>query len=70
MGEVMIRCPRTRKPISTGIYIERARFLSMPVFFSSTFCPICRTTHEWFAGSAWVCESVSANCDPDCEGVA
>jgi hypothetical protein len=31
MGEVMIRCPKTGKPVTTGIYIERARFRSMPV---------------------------------------
>ena len=43
MGKVMIRCPKTGKAISTGMHIDRAAFGSMPVFFSSTFCPSCRT---------------------------
>jgi hypothetical protein len=38
MGEVMIRCLKTGKPVTTGIYIQRARFRAMPVFFSSSFC--------------------------------
>jgi hypothetical protein len=26
------------------------------VFFSRTYCPYCRTDHEWFAKQAWVRE--------------
>jgi hypothetical protein len=57
MDELMIRCPKTGKPVSTGIYIERAKLGVMPVFFSSSFCPSCRTSHEWFARDAWICNS-------------
>ena len=67
MGDLMTRCPKTGKPISTGIYIERARFRSMPVFFSRSFCPRCRTSHEWFSGSAWVCDCGPVDCDSNCE---
>ena len=67
MGVVMIRCPNTEKAIFTGMHIDSAAFQSMPVFFSSTFCPICRTSHDWFAASAWVCDCGPANCDPNCE---
>jgi hypothetical protein len=35
--------------IYTGIDICRADFDAAPVFFSQTFCPLCRTHHEWFA---------------------
>ena len=31
-------------------------FLSTPVFFSRTHCPLCQATHEWFAKEAWVCD--------------
>lgn len=40
MGELVIRCPKTGRRVTTGIHIEHARFLeharfrSMPVFFS------------------------------------
>ncbi len=58
MGTVMIRCPATGRPISTGIEAERERFVRSPVFFARTFCPMCRTEHEWFAQQAWVDERV------------
>ena len=58
MGELMISCPKTGKPVSTGIYIGREKLGAMPVFFSSSFCPSCRTSHEWFARDAWICDTV------------
>jgi hypothetical protein len=57
MGVVMIKCPKTGREISTGITMDRVRFNSTPVFFASTYCPICRASHEWFAKDAWVCDS-------------
>jgi hypothetical protein len=35
MGELMIRCPKTGKLVSTGIHMDRARLRSVLVFFSS-----------------------------------
>jgi hypothetical protein len=67
MGIVMIRCPETRRAVSTGIQTDRAIFHSTPVFFSRTHCSLCRTTHEWFAKNAWVCDSGNADCAPSCE---
>jgi hypothetical protein len=57
MGAVMIRCPKTGQAIRTGIVAERRAFAATPVFYSATFCPACRTKHEWFAKDAWVVES-------------
>jgi hypothetical protein len=56
MGTVMIRCPQTGREIPTGFEADAARFKAMPVFFASSYCPACRTEHEWFAKDAWVCE--------------
>jgi hypothetical protein len=67
MGIVMIRCPKTRRAISTGIQADRETFHATLVFFSRTACPLCRTMHEWFAKDAWVCDSAPADCDPSCE---
>jgi hypothetical protein len=67
MGIVMILCPKTQRAISTGMQVDRATFHSTPVFFSRTACPLCRTTHEWFAKDAWVCDSTAADCDPGYE---
>jgi hypothetical protein len=57
MGELMIRCPKTGKPVTTGIHMERARFSAMPVFFSTSYCASCGGLHEWFARDAWMCEA-------------
>jgi len=64
MGELMIRCPKTGKPVSTGIHIDRARFRSMAVFFSSSYCASCGGSHEWFARDAWMCEAAAEAMDP------
>ncbi len=52
MGMIVIRCPNTGREISTGLEADRRAFQGMPVFFSRTYCPICRTNHEWFAKDA------------------
>jgi hypothetical protein len=54
VGVVLIRCPQTGHVIPTGIEADRQSFARAPVFFSRTFCPLCRTNHEWFAKDAWV----------------
>ena len=66
MGAVMIRCPRTKQAIPTGIMSSRAAFEATPVFFGRVTCPHCRVTHEWFAGDAWVDEPASLG-DADAE---
>ena len=67
MGELMIPCPKMGKAVTTGIYMERTRFRSMPVFFSSSFCSSCGNSHEWFARDAWVCDCGPLECDPNCD---
>ena len=54
MGELVIRCPETGRQISTGYQADAASFRQMPVFYGITYCPICRTDHQWFARDALV----------------
>jgi len=54
MGQIMIRCPVTRRAISTGLHADRSSFARMPVFIARAHCPHCRVQHEWFARDAWV----------------
>ncbi len=56
MGLVMFRCPQTGQAVSTGLDVDPLRFRQTPVFFSVSFCPICRTEHQWFAQDVWVHE--------------
>ena len=67
MAMMMIRCPKTGRAISTGRYVTSAAFRSSPVFFSRTYCPLCRVTHEWFATDAWVCNSGCSETETVCE---
>jgi len=56
VGVVMIICPETGYEISTGMETDQSTFSHAPVFFARTYCPVCRTQHEWFAKDAWVDE--------------
>ncbi len=57
MGMLMIKCPLTRRAIPTGLEADRSSFNRTPVFFGRTYCPICRSNHEWFAKEAQVLET-------------
>jgi hypothetical protein len=66
VGTLMIKCPNTGIEISTGLTADGPSFSSTPVFYSRTYCPICRMHHDWFATEAWVCDhdvSMQADCD-------
>jgi hypothetical protein len=54
MGIIVIKCPNTGREIPTGLEVDRHAFQGVPVFFSRTYCQICRTNHEWFAKDARV----------------
>ena len=54
LGMIVIKCPNTGREIPTGLEADRHAFQGVPVFFSRTYCPICRTIHEWFAKDARV----------------
>ena len=66
MGMLMIRCPNTGRPISTGKYVASATFRATPVFFSRTYCTLCDMMHEWFAKDAWVCDPECSECEAAC----
>jgi hypothetical protein len=59
MGALVIQCPETGRQIPTGYEVDAASFGRMPVFFSVTFCPICRSDHHWFARDARVLDQPS-----------
>ena len=59
VGMIVIKCPKTEREISTGLQADWRAFGSVPVFFSRTYCPLCRTNHEWFAKDAWVREDIA-----------
>ena len=58
MGCVMITCPVTGKPVSTGIDTELATLQQAIPFRSSIRCPACGAEHSWSGSDAWICETI------------
>ena len=47
MGAIWITCPKTGKPVSTGMSMERASFYRSVLTGNSVRCPHCGVTHIW-----------------------
>ncbi len=47
MGMVMITCPTTKKPLPTGIAMDKASFNSSTLTNNSVSCPHCGKMHVW-----------------------
>lgn len=47
MVMLMIECPKTRKPIRTGTWIDVKSFKTADLRGNSLKCPLCRQLHTW-----------------------
>lgn len=56
MNTIMIKCPKTRRWISTGIDIEPEGFVCIPEVVTTTRCPLCGAEHAWSKNEAFICE--------------
>lgn len=58
MGMLMIRCPKTGKPVPTGFGMDKQSFASPSVVLenNSVTCPHCGGTHVWSKKDGWVQE--------------
>jgi hypothetical protein len=54
MSTVMIKCPDTGVPVSTGIEIEQDTFAKLPNLSSGMSCPACGNHHFWHKTDAWL----------------
>jgi hypothetical protein len=54
MSQIMIRCPRTGKGISTGISTDARSFQALPDVASHSYCPDCRSDHVWWKRETWL----------------
>jgi hypothetical protein len=55
MSILLIRCPHTDRPISTGIEIDSAETLAkLPDVLSHVKCPECGLEHTWWTREAWL----------------
>jgi hypothetical protein len=59
MGILLIKCPHTGRPISTGIEVDQKSFLSLPDTLSYLTCTECGLVHAWWTREAWLEEAVA-----------
>ncbi len=74
MGTILFECPKTGRPVSTGIETEPISFCRLTETWLEVYCPLCGYFHGakvWLAPetSASMCFSKSAairtNSDPE-----
>ena len=56
MSTVMIRCPATRRAVSTAIETEPSEFQKLPNVMARMHCPACGQDHVWTIGAAWLAD--------------
>jgi hypothetical protein len=56
MGAVMISCPVTGTPVSTGIETDQSSLDLTPPFESRIKCPACGGEHVWSKHDIWINE--------------
>ncbi len=54
--EVLIRCPVTKKELSTGIALDREGFVVAELHNRTSFCHHCGRHHEWSKRDAYLRE--------------
>jgi len=58
MSILLIKCPHTGRPISTGIEVDTDSFAALPDVLSYLTCPDCGLTHAWWTREAWLQDDV------------
>jgi hypothetical protein len=53
-GEILILCPRTNTPVTTGLRIDWVVFSSLPPVAVPMRCPACGLVHKWKPQDAWI----------------
>jgi len=57
MGPVMIKCPKTEKPLDTGIHMDKVSFESGTLEHNTIGpCPHCGENHTWSKEDAWLAD--------------
>jgi hypothetical protein len=60
MAVLLIKCPHTDRPISTGIEVDVETFAHLPDVLSHVKCPECGLEHAWWTREAWLEDQVEA----------
>ena len=59
---LLIKCPHTNRPISTGLEVDSAETLAkLPDVLSRLKCPECDLEHAWWIREAWLEDRVEVS---------
>jgi hypothetical protein len=47
MNPLLFQCPKTERPVTTGIDIDITRLRNVQPVMVRLHCPLCDNTHEW-----------------------
>jgi hypothetical protein len=58
MAMILIRCPKTKLSVSTGLFMDEATFEAFPLQDDENRlkCPLCREIHVWQKEEAYLVE--------------
>jgi hypothetical protein len=54
MAVLLIKCPHTDRPISTGLELDAETCAKLPDILSYMKCPECGLEHAWWTREAWL----------------
>jgi hypothetical protein len=54
MAKIMITCPVTKGPVSTGLELPRDFFETVNIKDTTTKCPACGKVHVWSKKDAFL----------------
>jgi hypothetical protein len=54
LADILVQCPRTGAPVSTGLKTEWVFLRSLPSVAVPLRCPACGQMHKWKPGDAWI----------------
>ena len=56
LADILVQCPRTGTPISTGLKAEWVLLKSLPRVPIPVRCPACGQMHKWNPADAWTAD--------------
>jgi hypothetical protein len=54
LADILVQCPRTGAPVSTGLKTEWVLLKSLPCVAVPLRCSACGQIHKWKPGDAWI----------------
>jgi len=58
VADIVVQCPRTGTPVSTGLKTEWVLLHSLPRVAVPLRCPACGQMHKWHPQDAWIATAV------------